>query len=180
MKKSIFLGMLLATQLACADAPNYVSLGAGAADAVFSANLTLGHLWGDFSDNARHFNYGIEAGAFFYPNNTADFNFFGDHTNIKERSIDFNMLGVLKYTFANGLGFMAKAGPRYLYSQVSVHDNYLGDSASSGGIWAPEADLGINYALTQHTELGLQAGAYYVRGGYVQPMASLNFSYYFG
>lgn len=123
-----------------------------------AGRLSVGHLWGD-----NNFNYGLETGLMYYPHADMDSFIFAD-TTTTYKGYNFDILGVIKYTFDSGFSLFGKAGGAYVHQNatssldISVDGISVSTSTSaSGSRVAPEVALGVGYQLTSNLGLNLTA-----------------------
>lgn len=122
-----------------------------------AGRVAIGYLWG----SSPNLNYGVEAGALYFPNAQWHEHFSFEDVYVEEklklrgRAID--VLGVLKYSSYGGFIVFLKGGLAHLHTEASViASNDLGDYYDidlSGSKVVPEVGIGFGYQVTPKTEV---------------------------
>lgn len=171
MKKLLMIGgLLFLSPLASADSiPGFYVQGeagaSGTQGAFFfgpAARLSGGYLWAADS----HLAYGIESGVA-YNKNKLELNLFDDTVTTGYKSINLDLLGVLKYSFDSGFNVFGKAGANYSHVTTYIEDNQGNetDTGTTPDQIFPEVALGMGYQFNQNVEMDLTASTSFTKAG---------------
>lgn len=158
---------------------SFIPLSGGA-----GGRISGGYLWGD-----NNFNYGLESGIFYAPHVTeeGDNYFILGTEDMKYSIVNVDLLGVLKYTFNNGIALFTKGGFAYSHQHVKVTDTttlFNGTTTDtydgSGSKIAPDAAIGIGYQFNPNIEMDLTANTVFISHGSASNPASPNGSLMLG
>lgn len=124
----------------------------------------------------------METGIFYAPSLTSSDSSFGiDKEDIKVRVVNLDLLGILKYTFNNGIALFAKGGAAYTNQHLNISESVTIYNSTatqtldtSGHKFAPEAALGIGYQFNPNLEMDLTANTVFAGNGSQNNPAATN------
>jgi opacity protein-like surface antigen len=168
MQKLLFGLLLLVPGITLATPGAYVSLNAGVnqidsnnrlqkTTTGFAGGFAAGYLW---SCN-NSIEYGIEGDALLYPNSNSSKDVSGvlpppiGDLQIQYDGYNLSLLGVLKYVSHSGFVGFIKGGAAYVDQQVTSHLYYGTFTQPAKNMFAPEASIGVGYALNRNFEVDL-------------------------